>query len=79
MEERKKNPKKQLAMHLAHIMDEQKRIHEMTEWDREGVREAHREITNEILKNGYDISTILYYAEEYKTLSIKDYYEWVYI
>ena len=79
MEERKKNPIKQIAMHMAHLMDDQKRIHEMTEWDREGVREALNELNNEILKKGYSISSIMFYAEEYKTLSVKDYYEWVYV
>lgn len=79
MEERIKNPQKQIAMQLAHIMDDQKRMYKMNDWDKEGVREAHKQITNEILKKGYNISTILYYAEEYKTLSMKDYLEWVYI
>lgn len=79
MEQRKENPIKKIAMHMAHLMDDQKRIYEMTEWEREGVREALTELNNEILKKGYDIMTIMHYAEEYKTLSMKDYFEWKYV
>lgn len=77
--EKVENPMKKVARQLAHIMDDQKKIHEMNEWDREGVREALKEIQDEILKKGYDIHTVMFLAEEYKTLSIKDYYEWKYI
>ena len=77
--ERKPNPMKQLAMQLAHSMDDQERSHEMTDWDRKGVRECHNQICNEILKQGFNIDTIMRYAKEYKTLSMKDYIEWRYI
>jgi hypothetical protein len=81
VEERQKNPMKQLAMHLAHSMEDQKRIgvEFLPEWKREEIREYHKYISDEIFKNGYNIHTMLDLAEEYKTLSWKEYKDWMYI
>ncbi len=78
-EERKENPMKRIAINLAHQMDTERNIHKYNDWDKEGIRQYGKEIRDEIWKKGYDVTTILHYAEEYKTLSMKDYMEWRYI
>jgi hypothetical protein len=79
MEERKKNPMKELAMQLAHSMDDQKRIwnDNLPEWKREEIRETHTYICNEICKKGYNVEMMLRLAEQYKTLKMTEYVEWV--
>jgi hypothetical protein len=81
VEERQKNPMKQLAMQLAHSMDDQIRIRneDVAPWVREEIRETHYWISNEIIKRGYNISTMLALAEEYKTLKWGEYSEWMYV
>lgn len=81
MEEREKNPMKELAIHLAHSMDDQKRLWDepLREHEIEEIRACHSQITNEIWKKGYDIGTMLHLAEEYKTLTWELYRDWVYI
>lgn len=80
MEERKKNPMKQLAMQLAHAIDDQKRIMEedLREHQIQEIRAYHSQVIDEIWKKGYDIQTMLSLADEYKTLSWDDYIEWVF-
>lgn len=80
-DERKKNPVKELAMHLAHQMDDEKRIREefLPPWKEEEIRENGKYLRDVMWKKGYDVHSILAYAEEYKTLSFSDYREWVYI
>lgn len=75
-----KNPIKQLAVLLAHQMDEEKDMYEdyKPDWKIEEIRETGRHLRNEIFKKGYSIDLILAYMEEYKTLSIVEYREWVY-
>jgi hypothetical protein len=70
---------KQLAMHLAHSMEDQKRVWEenLPEWKREEIREYHKYISNEIMQKGYNIEMLLYLAEQYKTLKWDEYIEWV--
>jgi hypothetical protein len=81
--EREKNPLKEYAIHLAHQMDDEKRMrHEfMPEWKMDEIKICGRELRDEIFKKGYagQIETILHYAEEYKTLSWDKYTEWKYI
>jgi hypothetical protein len=81
-ETRKENPLKRYAMHLAHQMDDEKRIREdfLPPWKEEEIRECGRYLRDEIFKKGYasQITTILHYAEEYKTLSFTDYKDWLY-
>lgn len=81
MEERKKNPIKQFAMHMAHQMDYERRMHEefFPPYKIEEIRESGKYLRDEMWKKGYDVHTVLALAEEYKTLSIADYREWVYI
>lgn len=81
MEERKKNPMKQLAMYLAHQMDDEKRIYDENLHPRkeEEIREAGKELRDEIYKSGYNIGTLLHYADEYKNLNWADYHDWAYI
>lgn len=80
MEERKKNPMKQLAMQLAHAIDDQKRIMEedLQEHQIQEIRAYHTYVIDEIWKAGYDIQTMLFLADEYKTLSWDNYIEWVF-
>lgn len=75
-----KNPIKQLAVHLAHQMDEEKDIFEefKTDWQIEEIRENGKRLRNEIFQKGYSIDLILAYIEEYKTLSFIEYREWLY-
>lgn len=78
--EKMKNPIKQLAVHLAHQMDDEKDIFEefKTDWQIEEIRESGRQLRSEIFKKGYSIDLILAYIEEYKTLSLFEYREWIY-
>jgi hypothetical protein len=80
-EERKKNPVKQLAMHLAHQMDREKTMHDelLPQWKLDEIRAEGKYLRDEMWKKGYDVHAVLAYAEEYKTLSWADYREWVYI
>jgi len=80
-EEKIENPLKRLAIHLAHQMDDEKRlnIEFMPEWKMDEIKECGKQVRDEIWRNGYDVITILHYAEEYKKLSMKDYMEWRYI
>jgi hypothetical protein len=80
MTERKENPMKKAAISLVHMMDYQKKSHEMNDFEREIFREEYNEfVMKEIVKKGYDIQMLLMLGEEYKTLSMKDYMEWRYI
>lgn len=78
MKEQKKNSMKQMAVELAHIMDDSQRYEEMTDCQQEEHRATQREINSQILENGYNINTLLYLAQEYKTLSIEEYFQWIY-
>ena len=80
-QERQKNPIKRLAMHLAHQMDDEKRIYDedLHPWKEQEIRQAGKELRDEIYKSGYDINMLLHYAEQYKTLSWAEYHEWQYV
>lgn len=80
-EEKVENPMKRLAINLAHAMSDERRMNweSMPEWKMNEIKAYGKEIRDEIWRNGYDITTILHYAEEYKKLSMKDYLEWRYI
>jgi len=62
-------------------MEDQRRAFEenLNEWQREEIREYHKHLSDEIIKHGYDIGTMLDLAEQYKTLKWNQYIEWVYI
>jgi hypothetical protein len=80
VEERKKNPIKELACHLAHQMDDEKRIHDefLPPWKEEEIRQNGKFLRDEIWRKGYNIMKVLHYAEQYKTLSWAEYREWLY-
>lgn len=80
MQERKKNPMKELAIHLAHAMDDQQRIYneDLREHEIKEIRQYLSEINNKIIRNGYDVETMLHLADQYKTLKWAEYREWVY-
>lgn len=80
MEERKENPIKRIAINLAHQMDDEKKLnHEfMSGWREDEIKLYGKQIRDEIWARGYDIMTVLHYAEEYKKLSMKEYMEWRY-
>lgn len=79
-ETRQKNPMKELAIHLAHAMDDQQRIYDedLREHEIIEIRQYLSQINSEIIKKGFDVQTMLYLADQYKTLSWADYREWVY-
>ena len=81
MTERQKNPIKQIAMHLAHQMDDEKRMWDenLPPWKEEEIRTYGKYLRDEIFHKGYDVQTVLYYAEQYKTLSWSEYKEWLYV
>ena len=78
--ERVKNPVKQMAIHLAHQMDDERSMFDenLPPWKEEEIRECGRQLRTEIFQKGYDINELLFLAEEYKTLSWDDYYDWLY-
>lgn len=82
-EKREKNILKEYAIQLAHQMDDEKRIHEefLPPWKEEEIRAYGKYLRDDIFKKGLasQITTILHYAEEYKTLSWADYKDWVYV
>lgn len=79
---RKENPLKRYAIQLAHQMDDEKRIREdfLPPWQEEEIRECGKQLREEIFQKGFasQIHNIMYFAEEYKTLSIARYREWKY-
>lgn len=79
-QKRQKNPMKELAVHLAHSMDDQRRMREefLQPWKEEEIRQYGKQVSDEIVRKGYDVSTMLYYAEKYKTLTFLEYREWIY-
>lgn len=81
-EGKERNPIKEIATHLAHQMDREKALYENENYyprEIELVREEGNYLRNEIIRKGYNVSTVLHYAEEYKTLGFKEYFEWIYI
>ena len=76
--EKIENPLKRLACHLAHQMDDERKMNyiSMPEWKMDEIKAWGKELRDEIWQNGYDIMTILHYAEECKKLSTKEYLEW---
>ena len=80
-EEKIENPIKRIACHLAHQMDDERRMYfiSMPPWKMDEIKACGKELRDEIWRKGYDIQTVLHYAEEYKKLSMKDYMEWRYI
>lgn len=81
MEERKKNPMKELAILLAHAMDDQKRVldENLREHQVEEIRQFLTQVYNEIHKKGYDVQTMIDYSNQYKALTWAEWKEWVYI
>ena len=75
----KENPKKRLAIELAHQMDYERkmRIEPLREWEKEEVREVGNKLRMDIVKSGYSVEDILFLAEQYKTLSLADYMRWI--
>lgn len=76
---REKNPMKELAKRLAHQWDYESRIDSLNEWEREETREEGVRIRNEISEKGYDVNMIVHYAHEYKTLTLHQYMEWIFL
>lgn len=77
-----KNPVKEMACHLAHQMDREKEINEIPGFcprQAEWIILDGKVLTKEISKKGYNIFDLLAYADEYKTLGFKEYFEWIYI
>jgi hypothetical protein len=80
MEMKVKNPIKQTAVSFAHMMDYNENQFKMGDWEREAFRKEYNTFINEeIINKGYDVTMIINLAVVYKTLSMKDYYEWIYI
>lgn len=75
-----KNPLKRMAVHLAHQMDDEREMREgfLPPWKEEEIRANGKYLREEIWRMGYDVSALLYYAEEYKTLSWDKYQDWLY-
>jgi len=80
-EKKIENPMKRIACHLAHQMDDERRMYfiSMPEWKMDEIKECGKQLRDDIGHKGYDIQTILHYVEEYKKLSMKDYMEWRFI
>lgn len=76
---KEKNPMKFYAMMLAHQMDDEKSIYEdcLPPWKEEEIRECGTQLRKEILQKGLEIGSLMFYAEEYKTLSFLKYKEWI--
>jgi hypothetical protein len=81
LEERKKNPMKELAILLAHAMDIQERAldQDLREHEIQENRAYLTLVNNEIHKKGYDVQMMLHLAEQYKALTWAEWKEWVYI
>jgi hypothetical protein len=78
-DERKRNPIKAAAIDLVHMMDYMKNPERLRPYERELFREEYNLFIRDLMKKGYDMSTLLALGEEYKTLNLMDYREWVYI
>jgi hypothetical protein len=78
--EKTENPIKRIAVALAHQMDDEKRLREefLPPWKEEEIRICGRELRDEIWKKGFNIETVLYLSEQYKTLGFAEYKEWMY-
>lgn len=76
---KEENPMKFYAMMLAHQMDDEKRIREdfLPPWKEEEIRECGKQLRDEIWRKGLEIGSLMYYAQEYKTLSFAEYAQWV--
>jgi hypothetical protein len=79
MDLKEKNPMKFYAMMLAHQMADEKRIYDefLPPYKVEEIRECGKELRDEIWRKGLEIGSLMYYAEEYKTLSFAKYKEWI--
>lgn len=79
-ETKQKNPKKELAVTLAHMLLDQERLYneDLPPWREEEIREYCSEVRNMIWKSGYNFDELMFLAEEYKTLSFINYREWIY-
>jgi hypothetical protein len=76
---KEKNPMKFYAMMLAHQMDDEKRINweALPPWKIEEIRECGTQLRDEIWRKGLEIGSLVAYAEEYKTLTMPQYAEWI--
>lgn len=79
MTERQLNPIKQMAIDLAHQMDDERKCREefVPQYKQEEIRECGKYLRDQIWKKGYDINQLLFLAEQYKTLKMSEYMEWV--
>ena len=79
--EKIENPLKRIACHLAHQMADERKMNtiSMPQWKMDEIKAWGKELRDEIWQNGYDVATILQYAEECKKLTTKEYLEWRFI
>lgn len=78
-ENRVENPIKRAAVDLVHMMDYQHKMHEEGGYKAELFQKEYNAFIMDLIKKGYDHQTLLMYGEEYKTLSMSEYFEWRYI
>lgn len=78
---REKNPIKEVAMQLAHQMEREAEIKEgfLSPRLEEEIIEYGNRLRNDIIKKGFNIDMLLHYAEEYKSLTWDNYFEWLYV
>ena len=76
---KEKNPIKFYACMLAHQMDDEKRIdwEALPPWKVEEIRECGTQLRDEIWRKGLEINSLMFLAEEYKTLKMSEYAEWI--
>lgn len=79
MDLKDKNPLKYFATMFAHQLDDEKRINweAMPPYKVEEIRECGKQMRDEMWRKGYNVHAVMAYAEEYKTLSMADYREWI--
>jgi hypothetical protein len=75
-QKKEKNPVKQLAVQLSRQMDSEREM--LSPYEREELKEYGNQLRDEIFKKKYDITQVMYYVEEYKSLSIEEYFKWIY-
>lgn len=71
--------KKELAIELTFVLDEEQRIYEedLQEHEEDQIREWGKHVRELIYKSGFDIQEIMFLSEQYKTLKVSEYFKWV--
>ncbi|WP_144466743.1 hypothetical protein [Bacillus nitratireducens] len=71
-----RNPLKVLAKEAVWYQDELDK-ESLRGWERESVKEQYDKHFMKVIKGNYSVDLFIQYMNEYKTLSIPEYYEWI--